>query len=112
MRLMYWYAVTPVVIVFGGLVFLTIPYLALAMLTIVSLGALAGLAWAIVAVPYMLGHAISRRWHGRGAAPRTAVVHDYRHPLASATRRRTEYQSAGGRDGAPSQRTFRERHVS
>ena len=112
MRLMYWYALTPVVIVFGGLVFLTMPYLALAVLTIVSLGALAGLAWAIVAVPYMLGHAISRRWHGHAAGPRTAAVHAYRNPLASAPRKTTDYQSASGRDGAPSQPAFREGKVS
>jgi hypothetical protein len=111
MRLMYWYALTPVVIVFGGLVFLTIPYLALAVLTIVSLGALVGLAWAIVAVPYMLGHAISRRWHGQGAGPRTAAVHIYGHPLASAPRRSADYQSAGEHDGARSEPTLREGHV-
>jgi hypothetical protein len=57
---MHWYAVTPVVIVFGTLVFLTVPYLALAVLAIVSVLALAALAWAIVAVPYRLGRAISR----------------------------------------------------
>jgi hypothetical protein len=112
MRLMYWYSLTPVVIVFGGLVFLTIPFLALAVLTIVSLGALAGLAWAIVALPYMLGHAISRRWHGHGAGPRTAVaLHVYPPPRvrpAAADR----LQRAGGREGAPSQRTFREEYLS
>ena len=74
MRLMYWYALTPVVVVFGGLVFLTIPFLALAVLTIAALGALAGLAWAIVAVPYVVGRAISRRWHDHGAGPRTAAA--------------------------------------
>jgi hypothetical protein len=35
MRLMYWYGVTPVVVLVGTLVFLTIPYLALAVLAIV-----------------------------------------------------------------------------
>ena len=65
MRSMYWYALTPVVVIFGGLVFVTIPYLALAVLTIVLLGTLAALAWAIVSVPYMLSRAISDRWHGR-----------------------------------------------
>ncbi len=61
MRLLYWYALTPVVIVFGGLVFLTMPYLALAVLAI----AVAWLAWAIVAVPYRLARATSRRWQVR-----------------------------------------------
>ena len=65
MRSMYWYALTPVVVIFGGLVFVTIPYLALAVLTIVLLGTLAALAWAIVSVPYMLSRAISDRRHGR-----------------------------------------------
>ena len=74
MRLMYWYSLTPVVIVFGGLVFLTIPYLALAVLAIISLGVLAALAWAIVAVPYLLGHAISRRWRGRRTESPEAVA--------------------------------------
>jgi drug/metabolite transporter (DMT)-like permease len=68
MRLMYWYALTPVVVIFGGLVFLTAPYLALAVLTIIALGLLAALVWAIVAVPYMLGHAISRRWQARSSS--------------------------------------------
>jgi hypothetical protein len=75
MRLMYWYGVTPIVVVVGSLVFLTMPYLALAVLVIVALGALAALAWALVAVPYMLGHAIRRRWHARGSAsPQTAAA--------------------------------------
>jgi hypothetical protein len=70
---MYWYGLMPVVIVVGTIVFLTIPYLALAVLAIVSLVALA--AWAIVAVPYMLGRAISRRLQGRSSAsPRTAAA--------------------------------------
>ena len=66
---------TPLVIVVGTIVFLTIPYLALAVLTIVSLVALARLAWAIVAVPYVLSRAISRRWQGRiSASPRTTAA--------------------------------------
>jgi hypothetical protein len=125
MRLMYWYALTPVVIVFGGLVFLTIPFLALAVLTIVSLGAVAGLAWAIVSLPRMLTRAISRRWHARsGASPlTTAALHVSGHPYAYATQRSfddrapqlapsTDSISAGGRDGAPSQPTFRTEQAS
>jgi hypothetical protein len=61
---MYWYGLMPIVIVFGSIVFLTIPYLALAALVLVAFGALVALVWAIVAVPYMLGRAVSRRLHG------------------------------------------------
>jgi hypothetical protein len=65
----YFYAWTPpFFIVAGTIVFLTIRYLALAVLTIVSLVALARLAMAIVAVPYMLTRAISRRWQDRSSA--------------------------------------------
>ncbi len=71
----YFFAWTPLVIVVGTLVLLTNAYLALIALMIVSLVALAALAWAILAVPYMLGRAISRRWQGRrGASPRTAAA--------------------------------------
>jgi hypothetical protein len=58
----YFYAWTSLVIVVGTIVFLTIPYLALAVLTIVSLVALKKLAWAIVGMLYMLSRSISRRW--------------------------------------------------
>jgi hypothetical protein len=58
---MYWYSVAPVVIVFGGLIFLTIPYLALAVLTI-------ALGWAIVAVLRRLGRAISHRGQAESSA--------------------------------------------
>jgi hypothetical protein len=71
----YWYAWTPVVVVFGTVVLLTIPYLAVIAVMIVALGALAVLAWAIVSVPLMLGRAISRRSQGRsGASRRTAAA--------------------------------------
>jgi uncharacterized membrane protein len=84
MRLMYWYGLTPVVVVFGTLVFLTIPYLALAVLAIIALGALAALAWAIVAVPYMLGHAVRRRWQARSSAspPTAPALSPARRPQA------------------------------
>ncbi len=71
----YFYAWTPLVIVVGTIVFLTIPYLALAVLTIVSFLALKKLAWAIVGVLYTLSRAISRRWQGRiSATPRTTAA--------------------------------------
>jgi hypothetical protein len=71
----YFFAWTPLVIVMGTVVLLTNAYLALIALMIISLVALAALAWAILAVPYMLGRAISRRWQGRsGATPRTAAA--------------------------------------
>jgi hypothetical protein len=54
MRLMYWYAVAPVVVLVGTLVFLTIPYLALAVLAILVFLALAALVRAIVLLPYRL----------------------------------------------------------
>jgi hypothetical protein len=61
MRSMYWYAVAPVVIVFGGLIFLTIPYLALAVLTI-------ALGWAAVAVTRRLRRAITHRSQAASSA--------------------------------------------
>lgn len=73
--LRYFWAWTPVVIVFGTAVILTIPYLALIVLLVVSLVAVAALARAIVSVAFMLSGAISRRWQGRsGASPGTAVA--------------------------------------
>jgi hypothetical protein len=70
----YFYAWTPLAIV-GTLLLLAIPWLGLFALMFVSLVALAALAWAIVFVPYMLGRAISRRWHMRsGASPQTAAA--------------------------------------
>jgi hypothetical protein len=59
---MYWYALTPVVVVFGGLVFLTMPYLAPAVLAIVAFLALKALVRAI-------GLAISHRWQMRTSGP-------------------------------------------
>ena len=73
----YFYAWTPLVIA-TTLLLLSLPYLGLIALMIsalVALVALAGLAWAIVFVPYMLSRAISRRWHSRsGASPRRAAA--------------------------------------
>jgi hypothetical protein len=71
----YFYAWTPVVIVVGTVVLLTNVFLALIALMLVSLAALAAVLWAMVAVPYLLGRAISRRWQDRkGASPRTAAA--------------------------------------
>src|SRR5262249_46661572 len=71
MRSLYWYSLMPVVIVFGGLVFLTIPYLALAVLPI----ALAWLARAIGAVQSRYARATSRRWQvRRSASAETATI--------------------------------------
>jgi hypothetical protein len=70
----YFYAWTPLVIV-ATAVLLSLPWLGLIALMIVSLVALAAFAFAIVFVPFMLIRAISRRWQGRsGASPRTAAV--------------------------------------
>jgi hypothetical protein len=55
----YFYVWTPLVIV-GTVFFLSLPWLGLIALMIVSLVALAALALAIVFVPYMLSRAISR----------------------------------------------------
>jgi hypothetical protein len=88
----YFYAWTPLVIVFGTLVLLTSPYLALIALMIVAIVTLAALAWAIVGVALMLSRAISRRWHGRsGASRRTAAALS----PANSGARRTRPVSAG-----------------
>ena len=73
----YFYAGTPLVIV-ATVVVLSLPWLgviALMVAALVALAALAALAWTIVAVPYVLGRAVSRRWHDRrDASPRTAAA--------------------------------------
>jgi hypothetical protein len=72
--LRYFYAWTPLVIV-ATLVLLALPWLGLIALMIASLVAFAALAFAFVLAPYMLVHAISRRWQGqRSGSPRPAVV--------------------------------------
>jgi hypothetical protein len=89
----YFWAWTPVVIVFGTAVILTIPYLALIVLLVVSLVALAALTRAIVSVAFMLSGAISRRWQGRsGASPGTAVAIS----PATSSARPTRSAAAGG----------------
>lgn len=70
----YFYAWTPFVIV-GTVVFLSLPWLSLIALMLVSLVALPALAIALVFVPYALIRAISRRWQDRSSAgPRTTAV--------------------------------------
>ena len=81
----YFYAWIPVVTV-GTLVILSLPWLGLIALIVVTalvLGALAALALAIVAVVYSLGGAISHRRHGAHA-----------HLHASPTRLRIDYRTA------------------
>jgi hypothetical protein len=79
----YFYAWTPLVIV-ATICLLSLPWLGLIALMLVSLVALPALARAIVFMPYMLIRAISRRWQGRsGADSRTAAV------LSPATRQPT-----------------------
>ena len=70
----YFYLWTPVVIVFGTAIILTIPYLAVIVFSVVTLVALAALGWAIVAVPYRLGHFVTRYCHGRSGAPDEAAL--------------------------------------
>jgi hypothetical protein len=73
----YFYAWTSLVIV-GAVVLLSLPWLGLIALmafSLLALAAVAALAWAIFFVPYVLGRAISRRWHIRsGASARTAAA--------------------------------------
>ena len=71
----YFYAWMPIVVVLGTVVLLSSPYLALIALLLVALAAMAAIAWSVVAVPYMLARAVSRRWHDRfGATPQTAAA--------------------------------------
>jgi hypothetical protein len=70
----YWFSWTPLVLV-TTIVVLSLPWLGLIALAIVSLVALPALAFALIFVPYMLVRAIGRRWASHsGASPRTATV--------------------------------------
>ena len=66
----YFYAWTPLVVVFGTVILLSSPYLALIVLLLVTLAVVAALVWAIAAVPVLLSRAIRRRWHDRSGARR------------------------------------------
>jgi hypothetical protein len=70
--LSYFYKCMPLIIV-TGVVILSMPWLGLIALMIVTIVALAALAWAVVFVPSMLGRAMRHRRHmPSGASPRTA----------------------------------------
>jgi ABC-type protease/lipase transport system fused ATPase/permease subunit len=72
----YFYAWTPLVIV-GTVVLLSLPWLAVFALMIFALAALVALtalASAMVAVPYFLGRAISRRLRARSGANRPSAA--------------------------------------
>jgi phosphate/sulfate permease len=88
--LRYFYKWTPLIIV-GTVVLLSLPWLGLIALIIVSLVALPALAFAVAYVPYMLIRTISRSLQGAsGSRTRSAPV------LTSATRQpnfRKEYVS-------------------
>jgi hypothetical protein len=71
----YFYAWAPLVVV-GALVLLSLPWLGLIALfvaTLLALAALAALAWATVAAPLAVGHAIARHWSVRHPAPQPSA---------------------------------------
>jgi hypothetical protein len=76
----YFYACTPLFIV-GTICILSLPWLGLIALMIVSLVALPAFAFVLVFVPYMLVRAITGGWHGRSEAVRRAApaLHVYGH---------------------------------
>lgn len=79
----YFYAWTPLVLV-GTIALLSLPWLGLIALMIVSLAALPALALAIVFAPYILGRAITRHLHSRTSArSQTAITFS---PLNSSVR--------------------------
>lgn len=73
----YFYAWTPLLII-GTVLLVSLPWLGPVVLLVGALAvllALAALLWAIVVLPYRLGRAIGRRWHGRGGVrPRTPAA--------------------------------------
>jgi hypothetical protein len=71
----YFYGWTPLVVVAGTFVLVTVPYLALIALMIVSLVAPAALALATVSITRLLGRTIGRRLQIRsGTGPRRATA--------------------------------------
>jgi hypothetical protein len=106
----YFYACTPLVVVFGTAILFAIPYLALIALMIVALGAAAALVWAIAGVTHMLSRAISRGWHARSDVmrPPPTALQVHRNAHAYAAWRGIDYQarqlvrSADGRDAPTS----------
>jgi hypothetical protein len=72
----YLYAWTPLV-VGSAIVLLALPWLGLIALmfgTFVTLAALAGLTWAVVALPYVLVRSIGRRWRRRSDADQASAA--------------------------------------
>ncbi len=72
----YFYAWTPFFLV-GTAVLLSLPWLgpvALVTFAFIALVALAALAWAIVAAPYLLIRAIAHRWHEPTVAHRPSAA--------------------------------------
>ena len=70
----YLYIWMPVFVVLGTFFVLTSSVLALIALPFVLLFVLAGIAWIIVGVPYVLGRAVNRRWHARHTEPAAALA--------------------------------------
>jgi len=72
----YLYIWMPVFVVLGTFFILTSSVLALIALPFVLLFVLAGIAWIIVGVTYVLGRAVNRRWHARhdGSAQPAAAL--------------------------------------
>jgi uncharacterized membrane protein YhaH (DUF805 family) len=69
----YFYAWTPLAII-AALVVLSLPWLGLIALLLVSLVALPALAFATVLLPYMAVHAVARRLHDRRDATRRVAA--------------------------------------
>jgi hypothetical protein len=101
----YFYAWIPVFAI-GTICILSLPWLGLIALIVVMplvLGALAALAWAIVAVPYRVGGAISHRLHGAHAHPhayQTRLTIDYRTPQLARSTASTAAETLNGRRDA------------
>lgn len=89
----YFYAWTPLGIVFGTVILLSIPYLAVIALMLIALVLLAALAWVIVSATLTVSGAISRRWHSRYDAirPLAGARQVDPHPHAYAAWRGIDY---------------------
>ena len=70
----YLYIWMPVFVVLGTFFILTSSVLALIALPFVLLVVLAGIAWIIVGVPYVLGRTVNRRWHARHGSAQPAAA--------------------------------------
>jgi hypothetical protein len=76
----YFYALTPLVLV-ATIFLLALPWLGLIALMVVTLVAVPALALAILAVPYMLVHALARRVHPATPEPAAAASGETHSPL-------------------------------